>query len=81
MGLVVTGALLLLYRAGWEVVYRMRPALQRTSTRWYNHAGLGLLGLAMILAGLGASAAAGATVVAAVLIGVLAVIRAVATRS
>jgi tetrahydromethanopterin S-methyltransferase subunit C len=79
VGLVVTGALLFLYRAGWKVVYRTRPALHRTSTRWYNHAGLGLFGLAMILAGLGASTAAGAMVVAAGLTGLLAIIRAVAT--
>jgi hypothetical protein len=77
----VTGALLVLYRACWEAVYRTRPTLQRTSTRWYSHAGVGLFGLAMILAGLGASAAAGAMAVAAGITGLLAIIRAAATRS
>ena len=82
VGLVVAGALLLLYRAGWEVAYRTRPTLHLASTRWYNHhTGLGLLGLAMILAGMGASVEARAMVVAAGLTGLLAVIRAVAARS
>jgi hypothetical protein len=77
----VTGALLVPYRACWEVVYWMRPTLHRTSTRWYGHAGVGLFGLAMILAGLGASAAAGAMAVAAGFTGLFAIIRATAPRS
>jgi hypothetical protein len=81
VGLVVFGVLLLLYRAGSEVAYQTRPSLHRPSTRWFNHAGLGLFGLAMILAGAGASVAAGAMVLAAGLTGVFAIIRAAATRS
>jgi hypothetical protein len=81
VGLVAAGALLLLYMAGWEVAYRTRPTLQRTSARWYNHLGLGLFGVAMILAGVGASPAAGAMVIAAAITGLVAIVRAVATGS
>ena len=80
MAALLVGVILLLYRASWEWWYRKHQDGRASTSRWANHAVIGLIALALIFSGLGLDLVAGLLAIAVGVLGVALIALAIQAR-